>query len=90
MDEISIINENMSKSDAMYQDTLGNVQLLGFAHSHPGETDFRFSVHDTKNHQDFVKQFGDFLSILIHPQKKKIVCFSGEDCIQAKLILLSK
>ena len=90
MDEVSIINENIPKSDLIYQDSFGNVEFIGFAHSHPQETEFRFSIHDTKNHQDFVKQFGDFLSIIINPQKKKIVCFSGEDCVQSNLILLSK
>lgn len=90
MDEVSIINENMSKADESYQDSFGNVKFLGFAHSHPEETDFRFSIHDTKNHQYFVKRFGDFLSIILNPQKKKIVCFSSKDCVQSKLILLSK
>ena len=90
MNEVSIINENIPKSDLIYQDSFGNVKFLGFAHSHPEKTDFRFSINDTKNHQDFVKQFGDFLSIIINPQKKKIVCFSGKDCAQSKLILLSK
>lgn len=90
MDEVSIINENIPKSDLIYQDSLGDVQFLGFAHSHPQETDFRFSMNDTKNHKDFVNQFGDFLSIILNPQKEKIVCFTGEECVQTKLILLSK
>lgn len=90
MDEVSIINENIPKSDLIYQDSFGNVEFIGFAHSHPQETDFRFSIHDVNNHKDFVKQYGNFLSIILNPQKKKIVCFSGEDCVQSKLILLSK
>ena len=90
MDEVSIINENIPKSDLIYQDSFGNVEFIGFAHSHPQETDFRFSIHDVNNHKDFVKQYGNFLSIILNPQKKKIVCFSDEDCIQTKLILLSK
>lgn len=90
MDEVAIINENVNKSDLIYQDLYGEVKFLGFAHSHPEETDFRFSVYDTKNHLDFVKQFGDFLSIILNPQKEKIVCFSGEDCTLSKLVLLSK
>lgn len=90
LDEVSIINECISKSDSLYQDSFGDVHFLGFAHSHPKETDFKFSVHDTKNHQDFVKRFGDFSTIIINPQKEKIVCFSGENCIQSKLILLFK
>ena len=90
MDEVSIINENMQKSDLIYQDSLGDVQFIGFAHSHPQETDFRFSMNDTKNHKDFVNQFGSFSSIILNPQKEKIVCFTGEECVQTKLILLSK
>ena len=90
MEEVSIINENIPKSDLIYQDSFGNVEFIGLAHSHPQETDFRFSIHDVNNHKDFVKQYGNFLSIILNPQKKKIVCFSGEDCVQSKLILLSK
>ena len=90
MDEVSIINENIPKSDLIYQDSFGNVEFIGFAHSHPQETDFRFSIHDVNNHKDFIKQYGNFLSIILNPQKKKIVCFSSEDCVQSKLILLSK
>ena len=90
MDEVSIINENILKSDLIYQDSFGNVEFIGFAHSHPEETDFRFSIHDANNHKDFVKKYGTFVSILLNPQKKKIVCFSGQDCVQSNLILLSK
>lgn len=90
MDEVSIINENILKSDLIYQDSYGNVEFIGFAHSHSQETDFRFSIHDVNNHKDFVKQYGNFLSIILNPQKKKIVCFSGQDCVQSNLILLSK
>lgn len=48
------------------------------------------SLDGMKKTHDFVKRFGDFLSIILNPQKKKIVCFSGKDCVQSKLILLSK
>lgn len=90
LNEVAIINENMPKSDLIYQDSFGSVHFIGFAHSHPQDADFRFSINDTKNHKDFVAQFGDFLSIILNPQNKQIVCFSGEIVMQAKLILLSK
>ena len=47
--EISIINENISKSDFVYQDSFGDVEFLGFAHSHPQETELRYSIYDTEN-----------------------------------------
>lgn len=90
MDEVAIINENISKSDEIYQDSYGEVKFLGFVHSHPDRTDLRFSIYDTKNHTDFVNQFGDFISIILNPQKEKMVCFIGKDCTQANLIMLSK
>lgn len=89
-EEIAIINENMAKSETVYQDSYGEVELLGFAHSHPEETDFRFSIDDTKNHIDFVNQFGNFISIILNPQNRKIACFVGKECMQTKLIMLSK
>lgn len=90
LDEVDIINENVRKSDNIYQDDLGDVSLLGFAHSHPLDTEFRFSIEDTKNHNEYVKQFGDFVSIILNPQKKNIVCFAGKNIEQIKLILLFK
>lgn len=88
LDEVDIINENINKSDSKYQDEFGKVQFLGFAHSHPQDAAFKFSVHDSKNHQDFVKRFGNFVAVLINPQKEKIVCFTEENAVQATLTLL--
>lgn len=90
LDEVDIINENVSKADKVYQDDLGKVSLLGFAHSHPLDTEFRFSMEDAKNHNEYVARFGDFISIILNPQKKNIVCFAGSECKQAILMLLSK
>lgn len=90
MNEVAIINENIPKSARVYQDSLGKVEFIGFAHSHPQDTEFKFSRNDTKNHTDFAKKYGDFLAIILNPQKEKIVCFAGKDCEQTNLILLSK
>lgn len=90
LDEVDIINENVSKADEVYKDDLGKVSLLGFAHSHPLDTEFRFSIEDTKNHNEYVERFGDFISIILNPQKENIVCFAGSECKQAILMLLSK
>lgn len=89
LDEVSIINENLSKSDSIYQDEFGEVSLLGFAHSHPTGTEFRFSVNDTKNHKAYCEKMGVFMTVLVNPQKELLVCFEGQNCNQAKLILLS-
>ena len=90
LQEVDIINENMSKSDEIYIDTFGDVKFLGFAHSHPLDTELRFSIHDIENHKNFTNRFKTFYSILLNPQAMKIVCFSGNECKQTKLILLSK
>ena len=70
MNEVAIINENIPKSARVYQDSLGKVEFIGFAHSHPQDTEFKFSRNDTKNHTDFAKKYGDFLSIILNPQKE--------------------
>lgn len=85
--EISIINENISKSDFVYQDSFGDVEFLGFAHSHPQETELRYSIYDTENHKYFAERFGDFLSIIINPQNNEMLCFAGKDIKQATLTL---
>lgn len=91
LDEVDIIKENVAKSDSIFQTEWDHhIRLLGFAHSHPMNTEFRFSSHDTKNQQAYVKEFGTFFSILINPQKRQMVCFEGKDCTQANLLLLSK
>ena len=90
LDEVDIINENISRADEIYQDEFGKVAFLGYAHSHPLETEFRFSIDDSKNHRIYVERFGEFISIIVNPQKKFIVCFEGKNCSQAKLILTSK
>lgn len=90
LDEVDIINENIKRSGLVYQDDLGKVSLLGFAHSHPLDTDFRFSMEDTKNHNSYVERFGDFISIILNPQKENIVCFAGSECKQVTLMLLYK
>ena len=84
LDEVDIINENLLKLDR----TVFPVKLLGFAHSHPIDTEFRFSISDVENEQFYAEKFGkDFLAILINPQKEKIVCFSSKDLTQEFLRL---
>ena len=90
LDEVDIINENINKSDNIYQDEYGEVEFLGFAHSHPQDAEFRFSINDSKNQQNFVDRFGNFVAILVNPQKEKIVCFTGKEAVQAKLTLLEQ
>jgi len=84
-DEVSVINENLAGSDDDYKNMFGDIEFLGFIHSHQGTTDFRFSKNDTKNHMDFTNMYGRFDSVLINPQEKIISGFYGHNCMQAQL-----
>lgn len=88
LDEVDIINENIAKSDLIYQDDFGKVCLLGLAHSHPKGTEFRFSMNDTKNHKEYCDKMKSFITVLVNPQEELLVCFEGKECTQAKVILL--
>lgn len=80
MDEIDIINENLLKLKGK---DYPSVKILGFAHSHPMDTEFRFSEPDVKYEELNVQRFGDnFLSVLVNPQKEKLVCFSSNELKQ--------
>lgn len=80
MDEIDIINENLLK---LYGKDYKPVKILGYAHSHPMDTEFKLSEPDIEFEKQNVLRFGpDFFSVLINPQKSKIVCFSSNELKQ--------
>lgn len=88
LDEVDIINENLLK---LYGNSIKSMKLLGFAHSHPMNTEFRFSSSDVENETYYANRFGDnFISLLLNPQKEKIVAFSSSTFEQLYLKLYKK
>lgn len=88
LDEVDVINENLL---SLYGNSIKSMKLLGFAHSHPMNTEFRFSSSDVENETYYVGKFGDnFISLLLNPQKKKIVAFSSSTFQQLYLKLYKK
>lgn len=82
LDEIDIMNENLHKLKK------NSVELLGFIHSHPCDTEFKYSSSDIENESFLRERFGQLIGVLINPQKEKIVAFDNEKFKQQKLIIL--
>lgn len=90
LDEAEIINENLPQADSIYQDDdFGEVCVLGFAHSHPQDTEFRFSIYDAENQRLYYEKLsGNCITVLVNPQKKLLVCFEGPNSKQSRLVIL--
>lgn len=88
LEETNIIKDNLRKLG--YNESVYNLEFLGFAHSHPMDTDFCYSEGDEKFHKNLYKMFGDYIGVLINPQENLIVGFYGKDCEQATLKLIKK
>lgn len=82
LDEVDIINENLHKLEKE------PVELLGFIHSHPCDTEFRYSSSDIENESFLRERFGNLIGILINPQKELIVAFDNKEFKQQSLIIL--
>lgn len=90
LEESEIIKENFYLSDDKNDLINGELKFLGFAHSHPLDTEFCYSDGDYKFHKYMVDYLKDYISILINPSDNLIACFSQEDVIQVNLIILNK
>lgn len=65
----------------------GSSEIVGFIHSHPCGLDTVVSTADTELHE-YLSGFGIELSMLINPQKKKIVAYYGKDLELSEILLL--
>jgi radical SAM protein with 4Fe4S-binding SPASM domain len=81
LDEVDVLNENLHK---LSQKPL---KLIGFIHSHPCNTEFRYSQSDIENEKYLNKKINSQISILINPQKELIVSFDSKEFKQQQLIL---
>lgn len=88
-EELEIIKYNFNLSDDK-DDYITELEFLGFAHSHPLDVDFCYSENDYFWHQDMIKEFGDYIGVLINPSENLITGFYTKDCIQANIIFLEE
>lgn len=77
-DEINIIKENIYLSDDKNDFFNKEIEFLGFAHTHPMDTNSHFSDGDITFHKNMYKKNKDFLSLLINPQRNKFLCIYND------------
>lgn len=90
--ETQVIRDNYYYSDdkADYVGT-GGLRFLGFAHTHPIQSELRYSVGDEALHRRMSKLLkGNYIGILANPADDTIGAYVGEQIKQGNLILLSK
>ena len=83
--ETDIINTNLKKLNKK-----SDLKFLGFAHSHPMETNFNYSEGDFTFHKNVYNQLGDYISILINPQYKLLASFYGKTPKQCLLKIIKE
>lgn len=92
LSETKIICENYYFSDDKgdYMGT-GGLRLLGFAHTHPIQSELSYSVGDELIHRRMNKLLkGHYIGILANPSDDTIGAYVGAEILQANLILLSR
>jgi len=87
--ETDVINRNLPYSDDA-KNYIGRQKLkfLGFAHSHPIQEELCYSVGDEFIHNRLYKKLGDYIGVLIYPEKELIGAYYGKEIKQANLILM--
>lgn len=90
--ETDVIKKNFPYSDDKddYIGEHGKLELLGFAHSHPVQSELRYSIGDELLHKRLVKKLGNYIGILINPKDETIGAYIGKKIIQAELVILEK
>ncbi len=88
--ETGIIRANVRKSEDKDLFTGSGLRFLGFAHSHPAQTELQYSVGDEKIHEMLVKRYGDYLGMLVNPLTEEIGVYYGPEILQANLKIIEQ
>ena len=90
--ETDVIKKNFPYSEDKddYIGEHGKLEFLGFAHSHPVQSELQYSIGDELLHKRLVKKLGNYIGILINPKDETIGAYIGEKIIQAELVILEK
>lgn len=67
--ELQLLNRYMPESDTEFYISGQSWEFLGYIHSHPGELTVQMSQPDMDMHQNMKKQFSNYLTIILNPQK---------------------
>ena len=89
--ELKIINRNYYKSDdkTLCGSECSNkvpMRFLGFIHSHPTQSALQYSTGDEAIHNRMLRQFGEYIGILVNPADETLGAYCGSALQQAKLI----
>ena len=74
MHELSILNKGRQLSHEMYR-LADTYSLVGIAHTHPLELSPVLSIPDMELHGSLQHKQGDFVSLIINPQKKQMAAY---------------
>lgn len=83
-----VIRANFAISDDRLDYVGDGLRFLGFIHSHPVQEDLCYSVGDEVLHRQLYSQFGDYIGLLINPEKDLIGAYYGSQIRQANLVIL--
>ncbi len=92
--ELSVINRNYYASDdkTLCGSACSNKQpmrFLGFIHSHPTQSALQYSTGDEAIHNRMLRQFGDYVGILVNPAEETLGAYYGSALKQARLLIPS-
>ena len=88
--ETDVIKKNFPYSDDR-DDYIGEhrkLEFLGFAHSHPIQSELQYSIGDELLHKRLNRKLGNYIGILINPSEGTIGAYIGEKIVQAELIIM--
>lgn len=89
--ELNIINRNYYKSDdkTLCGSECSNrapMRFLGFIHSHPTQSALQYSTGDEAIHNRMLRQFGEYIGILVNPAEETLGAYYGSELKQATLV----
>lgn len=86
--ETQILAANRERSGDRGEWIEGELCFLGFCHSHPGQETLCYSSGDEAIHRSLVRRYGDYIGILVNPQKEWIGAYYGEELRQGNLKII--
>lgn len=90
LDEVEIVKENFFLSDDRNDLIYGDLQFLGFIHSHPMDVSFEYSEGDFEFYKNLRHSFEDNISVLINPEMSLFKGIYDNDYKELNIKILKK